>query len=76
MTNIVLDIVLVLGLNMGVAGAALATILSQVVSAVLVMFTLCRSPQVYRVQLKKIRFYGDMFNLNHPNRSARGLAVW
>ena len=36
----------VLGLNMGVAGAALATILSQVVSAVLVMFTLCRSPQV------------------------------
>ena len=63
MTNIVLDIVLVLGLNMGVAGAALATILSQVVSAVLVMFTLCRSPQVYRVQLKKIRFYGDMFNL-------------
>ena len=61
--NIVLDIVLVLGLNTGVAGAALATILSQVVSAVLVMFTLCRSPQVYRVQLKKIRFYGDMFNL-------------
>ena len=33
------------------------------ISAVLVMFTLCRSPQVYRVQLKKIRFYGDMFNL-------------
>ena len=53
--------VLVLGLNMGVAGAALATVLSQVVSAVLVMFTLCRSPQVYRVQLKRIHFYGDMF---------------
>ncbi len=60
MTNIVLDVVLVIGLNMGVAGAAAATVLSQVVSAVLVMMTLCRSPQVYRVQLKKIRFYGDM----------------
>ena len=55
MTNIVLDVVLVIGLNMGVAGAAAATVLSQVVSAVLVMMTLCRSPQ-----LKKIRFYGDM----------------
>ena len=61
--SLIYNIGSVLGLNMGVAGAALATILSQVVSAVLVMFTLCRSPQVYRVQLKKIRFYGDMFNL-------------
>ena len=60
LVNIVLDVVLVIGLDMGVAGAAAATVLSQVVSAVLVMMTLCRSPQVYRVQLKKIRFYGDM----------------
>ena len=30
------------------------------VSAVLVMMTLCRTSQVYRLQLKKIRFYGDM----------------
>ena len=59
-TNIVLDVVLVIGLNLGVAGAAAATVLSQVVSAVLVMMTLCRTSQVYRLQLKKIRFYGDM----------------
>ena len=58
--NIVLDIVLVAVIPLGVAGAAIATVASQVVSAVLVMMTLCRSPQVYRVQLKKIRFYGDM----------------
>ena len=50
----------VIGLNLGVAGAAAATVLSQVVSAVLVMMTLCRTSQVYRLQLKKIRFYGDM----------------
>ena len=60
MTNIVLDVVLVIGLDLGVAGAAAATVLSQVVSAVLVLVTLCRSPQVYRVQFKKIRFHGDM----------------
>ena len=58
MTNIVLDVVLVIGLNLGVAAAA--TVLSQVVSAVLVMMTLCRTSQVYRLQFKKIRFYGDM----------------
>ena len=33
LTNIVLDIAFVIGLHMGVAGAALATILSQALSA-------------------------------------------
>ena len=37
MVNILLDVLLVLGLEMGVAGAALATIFSQAVSAVLVV---------------------------------------
>ena len=58
--NIIGNAILIYGVKWGVAGAAAATVLSQVVSAVLVMMTLCRSPQVYRVQLKKIRFYGDM----------------
>lgn len=58
MVNILLDIVLVLGLEMGVAGAALATILSQTVSAALVIVTLMRTPLSYRLEPKKIRFYG------------------
>lgn len=41
-TNIVLDLLLVVGLQMGVAGAALATVLSQVLSAVLVLITLLK----------------------------------
>ncbi len=62
MVNILLDILLVVGLEMGVAGAALATILSQTVSAVLVAFTLVRTPYAYRLEPRKIRFYGDLLD--------------
>lgn len=55
MTNIVLDVILVMGFDMGVAGAALATVFSQCVSAVLVVITLCRSPFSYQLHLKRIR---------------------
>ena len=57
LVNIVLDILLVLGLEMGVAGAALATILSQAVSAVLVALTLLRTGASYRLFPRKIRFH-------------------
>lgn len=60
MANIVLDVVLVLGLEMGVAGAALATVLSQLTSAVLVMITLLRSPYPLALKFKKIRLHGDL----------------
>lgn len=62
MVNIVLDVLLVVGLEMGVAGAALATVFSQTVSAVLVVVTLMRSGQSYRLEPKKIRFYGDLLD--------------
>ena len=57
MTNIVLDVILVAGFEMGVAGAALATILSQLVSAVLVLYTLTGTHHAYRLELRKIRFH-------------------
>ena len=60
MVNILLDVLLVLGLEMGVAGAALATIFSQAVSAVLVVLTLARSNYAYRLELRKIRFHMDL----------------
>lgn len=62
MVNIVLDVLLVVGLEMGVAGAALATIFSQTVSAVLVVLTLLRSHQAYRLEPRKIRFYGNLLD--------------
>lgn len=60
LTNIVLDILLVLGLNLGVRGAAIATVLSQVVSAVLILVSLCHAQPVYRLHFRRIRFHGDM----------------
>lgn len=57
LTNIVLDLLLVLGFKMGVAGAGLATILSQVVSAVLVLRTLLRADWPLCVDRKQIKFH-------------------
>ena len=54
MTNIALDFLFVVGLQMGVMGAALATILSQIISAVLVMGSLMRTRDIYRLHLRKI----------------------
>ena len=44
--NVVLDLLFVVALNLGVNGAAIATILCQAVSAVLVMYFLMRSDDV------------------------------
>ena len=60
MANIVLDVALVLGFEMGVAGAAIATILSQLCSAVLVIITLLRSPHPLHLEVKQIRLHGDL----------------
>ena len=57
LVNIVLDLFFVLVLHMGVAGAAIATILSQVVSAILVLFALMRATDSYKLYLKEIRFW-------------------
>lgn len=54
-TNIVLDMVFVVGLHMSVRGAALATILSQLVSAVLILSALMRTDDSYKLVIKKIR---------------------
>ena len=54
-TNIALDLLFVAVFKMGVVGAALATILSQAISAVLVMTSLIRTRDIYRLYLSRIR---------------------
>lgn len=53
--NIVLDLLFVVGFGMAVAGAAIATILSMFISALLVLWSLTHAQQGYRLFLKKIR---------------------
>ena len=52
--NIFLDIFCVVVLKMGIAGAAVATVLSQAISAVLVVRVLLRLPEEYALRLKQI----------------------
>ena len=54
-TNIILDVLLVAVLGMGVAGAALATITSQLLSAVLVVLALMKTDDMYKLEWKKVR---------------------
>ena len=55
LTNTVLDILFVRSFHMGIAGAAVATIVSQMMSAVLVLRMLSRTTADYRVDLRHTR---------------------
>lgn len=55
--NVILNLFFVIVCHMGVAGVALATIISQAVSAVLVVICLMRSQSCIHLSLKKLRIY-------------------
>lgn len=55
--NVVLNIFFVTVFNMDVAGVALATIISQMVSSVLVLSALIRRKDACRLYIKKLRIY-------------------
>ena len=57
--NVVLDLLFVGGLGMGVGSAAVATTISQGLSAALCCIRLVRCKEVYRLDLKKIRFHKE-----------------
>ncbi len=54
--NILLDLLFIAVFHLGVGSAALATILSQFISAALCLRRLLHSPSDYRVSIRKIRF--------------------
>lgn len=58
--NIFLDILFVVYLKLGVKGAAFATVISQAVSALLVILSLTKSVDIYRLRANKIRFYKSL----------------
>lgn len=53
--NVILNLVFVIWFSMGVAGVALATSISQYISAVLIVQCLVRSQAAYRVDLHRLR---------------------
>ena len=53
--NIVLDILFVVYMHMGIAGAAWATVISQIVSGVLVLISMVRQPEFMKLRLRKLR---------------------
>lgn len=55
-TNIVLDPIFIFGFHMGVRGAALATIISQALSAIWVIRFLTSEKSIIRIRKKNIRF--------------------
>ena len=69
--NIVLDIIFLIPLKMGVAGAAYATVISQAVSALLTLLCLMRSSGPCKLEFSKLRmerfFLGRMLRIGIPS---------
>ena len=59
LVNVGLNLLLVIVFHMDVAGVAIATTASQIISAVLVVLCLVRSDEAYRYRIGKTRIYKD-----------------
>ena len=57
--NVLFNLMFVVVFQMGVAGVAIATVISQVLSAVLVLRCLMKSEGVYQVRLRELHIYKD-----------------
>lgn len=59
--NIILDPIFIFGLNMGVKGAALATVISQAMGAVWVLLFLCGSKSILRLRVCNMKLVPRIF---------------
>ncbi len=57
--NVILNLIFVIIFHMGVEGVAIPTVISQCISAMLVLLCLVKSDTVYRVELKKLTIHMD-----------------
>ena len=68
--NIVLDPVFIYGLNLGVAGAAIATALSQIVSAIIYLFYIFNKRSIFSFRIRECRFskpvLSEIFKIGIP----------
>ncbi|MGF6375398.1 putative MATE family efflux protein [Clostridiales Family XIII bacterium PM5-7] len=61
-SNIILDILFVMVFKMGVSGAALATITSELISCIFVFLYMTKSTDLYKLTLKEIGFHGNLLS--------------
>ena len=59
--NFLLNLVFVISFNMDVAGVALATIISQYLSAVLIVIVLVKTNEVYKLYIRRLRIVKESF---------------
>ena len=68
--NIILDLILVVVFNLGVIGVGMATLISQIASAILIFIILFRTKLDCKIYINKIRFYKkylkEIFRLGLP----------
>ena len=57
--NVALDFLFVVALDSGIAGAAYATIISQAVSMLLVLWVMIRTQEVYRLKINELKIHSD-----------------
>ncbi len=59
--NVALNMIMVIGFKLSVSGVAIATVMSQIVSAVLVVLCLIRSDSAIRLSVKDLRIHKRQF---------------
>jgi len=57
--NVIFNLFFVIVFHMGVAGVAMATVISQVISAALILMSLMKSDGILRVEKKKLKIHPD-----------------
>lgn len=57
--NVCLNLLLVIVFRLGVAGVAIATVISNIFSTVVVLYILCHENEMIRLDRKKLRIHGD-----------------
>lgn len=58
--NIILDLVFVVVFHMGIAGVACATVLSQFISSILILWQFCRMKASHQLFLSKLRIHPEL----------------
>lgn len=69
--NVILDLLFVVVFKMGIAGAAIATVIAQGVSVCLAFYNLSHTADVHRVNFKKIRLCFKLMLILGYNKSGQ-----